>query len=295
VAVDPNFNVVRFTAAGQVDPEFGHFGTATTPLTLHPTAVSRSATSVAVTPEGRLVAVGTTSFDVTADNPGHTRILVAYYGDAGIALGGTPNQRLVVRLYGDLLHRPPDPSGFAFWSGLLDRGVSPVNVARALEASAEYRVVVVRDAYQDLLGRQADPGGGSGWVQFLAQGGTPDQLRAALLGSQEFFATFGQNNNDTFLQALYHRVLYRDLDAAGQAAWEQDLASGTSRQDVALAVLGSREADSMLVRDLYGRLLGRAADQSGLNAFTDQLQHGVSEDVVIAALAGSAEYANRAR
>jgi uncharacterized delta-60 repeat protein len=293
VVLDRYFTaMVRFTTAGQLDPEFGHFGIATTPRTLHPAVSGRDAFDLQVTPDGRLVAVGSSGF---GGSPAEMRVLMVYYGDAAIPLGSTPNQRLVVRLYGDLLHRPPDPSGFAFWSGLLDAGASSFSVARALQGSAEYRAVVVRDAYQDLLGRQADPSGGSAWVQFLAQGGTPDQMRAALLGSAEYFQTYGLGNNDIFLNALYHNALNRDVDMAGQSAWDQALAGGASRQDVALAVLGSREADSVLVRDLYGRLLGRAADEGGLNAFTDQLQQGVTDDVVLAELAGSAEYANRAK
>jgi hypothetical protein len=64
---------------------------------------------------------------------------------------------------------------------------------------------------------------------------------------------------------------------------------------VALAILSSREADTVAVQGLYQRLLGRAADDSGLNAFTGSLQQGVPDDVVAAVLAASPEYFDRAQ
>jgi len=65
---------------------------------------------------------------------------------------------------------------------------------------------------------------------------------------------------------------------------------GTSRTQVALAVLQSREADMVLVQDFYQKYLRRAADPGGLNAFTDLLQQGVRDEVVVADLVGSPEY-----
>src|SRR5262249_30407517 len=249
--------LVRLTAAGQFDPEFGHDGLA---------GAIVPGRDLTATPEGRLV-TPLDGFNLRFTVPDAPEILsfaAAMYGDAALPLGGTPHERLVARLYGDLLHRPPDPGGFAFWAGLLDRGASAFDVARAFQAGAEYRAVVVRDAYQQLLRRQADAGGLATFTQFLARGGTPDQVRATLLGSAEYFATFANNNNQDFLDLVYHDTLNRSADQAGRDHWEQALRQGVSREAVALAMLGSREADSVLVQDLYERLLGRDADDSGL-------------------------------
>jgi Domain of unknown function (DUF4214)/Subtilase family len=203
------------------------------------------------------------------------------------------NASFVTQDYQTLLGRDPDAAGLAFWTGLLDRGASRFDIARGIEGSAEYQGVVVGQAYQQVLRRAVDPSGLANWTRFLAQGGTPEELRAALLGSREFFETFGPGSNDAFLDALYQTALNRPADDAGKANWEQVLAGGVSRQDVALAILRSREASALVVQDLYGRLLGRAADAGGLASFTDLLQQGVGDDLVIAALTASAEYASR--
>jgi uncharacterized delta-60 repeat protein len=259
---------VRFGDAGLIEPDFtlADFG---------------------LEPDGNLVLVGTTTAS------GHTTMTVARY----LATGGsslTPNQLFIAQVYPDLLQRPVDPGGLAFWSGLLDRGSSPSQVVQEMQSSQEYHSLEVRNLYRRVLGRFPDDSGSAAWTTFLNQGGTVLQLEAFLLGSGEFFAIHGSDNNQGFLPALYQIVLQRPIDSSGAQSWGQALQAGAlSRQAVAAAVLASIESDHLEVQSLYLQFLHRAADPSGLDTFTTELQQGVPYEQVAGILLSSAEYVAR--
>jgi hypothetical protein len=65
--------------------------------------------------------------------------------------------------------------------------------------------------------------GEAGFVQALGSGTTIEQVKALMLGSPEYFQRAGSTNL-AFLQALYHAVLNRALDPAGQSGWSAALA-----------------------------------------------------------------------
>src|SRR5207249_3096254 len=65
----------------------------------------------------------------------------------------TANQRFVSELYHDLLNRGVDTEGFAFWTGLLDRGLGRDQMVASFEASREYQSLVVLNTYQRFAGR----------------------------------------------------------------------------------------------------------------------------------------------
>src|SRR6266550_4466381 len=122
------------------------------------------------------------------------------------------SQAFVSQVYRDLLAREPEPAGLAAWTGLVDKGVSRVEVVSAIEGNVEFRVDQVEQAYQRFLHRPADKQGSSSFVSFLAGGGTEQQLAATLLASPEYLATHG-GTAASFLTALYHDVLGRSVDA----------------------------------------------------------------------------------
>ncbi len=74
------------------------------------------------------------------------------------------------------------------------------------------------------------------------------------------------------------------------ASFENELAAGASRTQVADQIFASSEYLKDEVNNLYERLLNRAADPGGLSAFVQLLQDGGRDEAVIAALAVSAEY-----
>ena len=203
------------------------------------------------------------------------------------------NMKFVTHLYEDLLGREPDSPGLNNWVGQLNTGTSRFVVAQRIEASAEYRSHVIDGLYQKFLQRPADASGKAGLDQYLAAGGTMDGARTALLGSLEYFNLHG-GTNDAFVTALYQDVLGRTPDPSGRANWLQQLASGKSRAEVALAVLRSPEARGVQVSSFYVQFLKRQADSGGLANFQNLLLQGVREEVVIAAIVASDEYFARA-
>src|SRR5262249_48692415 len=111
---------------------------------------------------------GTATFTTAALAVGKHAIIAVYSGDANfrnsnstplVQLVGSTNERFVAQTYLDLLHRPVDSLGLANWTSLLNAGAFPAQVVFAIEASIEYRTVIVQSLYSTYLRRQADPGG----------------------------------------------------------------------------------------------------------------------------------------
>jgi PKD repeat protein len=202
-----------------------------------------------------------------------------------------PNQLYVAQLYPDLLNRPADAAGLAQFTAALDTGsAAGKDVVQAILNSAEYRTNVVQGLYNELLRRAADSTGLTAFTNILAQGGTDEQVAAILAGSSEYYNNRGGGTNDGFLDALYQDALARSPDAAGRASWDQAMANGTTRQQVAAAIFGSQEYDQDLVQKFYQTYLHRAADSTGLNGFVNQLQSGSRDEAVILAIVTSGEY-----
>ncbi|HLJ92666.1 MAG TPA: DUF4214 domain-containing protein [Gemmataceae bacterium] len=232
--------------------------------------------------DGRILIVGTTTI------AGHTSFTVARYFLSGIS-SLTPNQLFVAQVFPDLLQRPVDSAGLAHYSGLLESGVSRMQIVQQIESSDEYHKLVVTDLYRRILGRSPDDSGNATYTNFLNQGGTAEQVGAFLLGSDEYLKIAGGSNTG-FLQAIYPLTLHRPIDSSGAQSWGQALAGGTSRSAVAAAILASLESDQLETEVLYANFLHRSPDPSGLDTFTNLLQRGVPDETVSAILIGSDEY-----
>lgn len=146
-------------------------------------------------------------------------------------------------LYVRAMGRTIDPSGLAYWSGVLV-GTSRPEVLARLTGSAEfYRAAGGDDAdfvdavYQSVFGRDADAQGQTYWLARL-QAGTPSlQVARSLTASPEY--------RRQQVATAYARVLNRPVDLEGQAFWTAKLAN--TRVEVLLANLGSS-------RELYDKL-----------------------------------------
>ena len=200
------------------------------------------------------------------------------------------NRQFVTRIYQSLLGRAPDAGGLASWGNLLDQGTSRSSVVLQIEQSVECLTDEVQGIYQKLLHRRADAGGLSAFTSMLSSGGTLEQVQAIIAGSDEYFLTRAGGQLDGFLTALYADALNRAVDPAGQAADEQALAQGMSRQDIGGVVFGSQEYQQDLVESYYQTYLGRQADSAGLAAFVTAMQQGTTDQQIIADILGSAEY-----
>jgi hypothetical protein len=111
-----------------------------------------------------------------------------------------------------------------------------------------------------------------------------------LAGSQEYFDQRGGGTNDGFLSALYQDILGRAIDPSGKAAFEQALANGITRAQVAAQLFASAEYEQNLVNGYYATYLHRTADPGGLAFFSGQLANGTRDEDVLAQMLGSQEY-----
>jgi hypothetical protein len=213
------------------------------------------------------------------------------------AVLGSPSQNFVNQVYVDLLGRNAEPGGLAFWSGLVDGGVSRDQVVAGIQMSLEYRTDEVQRLYQRFLGRAADPLGLQNAVNYLGQGGRAEQFAILMLSSPEFFQING-NDNARFIGDVYELLLDETIapapKAAAEMAWVQVLASGVSRFTVVTAIFNGIQNVQRQVNLEYIKLLDRNADTGGLNSFvTVEQQSGI--EIVINGIVASPEYFNRAQ
>jgi Domain of unknown function (DUF4214) len=101
---------------------------------------------------------------------------------------GATGANFVAALYTDVLHRPPDAAGAAFWQEQVAGGQARALVADAVLHSAEAQTAVVEAIYEDYLHRAADAPGLAGFVAFLQRGGAPEQVIARVMGSAEYLS-----------------------------------------------------------------------------------------------------------
>ena len=189
------------------------------------------------------------------------------------------------------LNRAADPSGLAAHVASLEQGSSPQAVASGILHSAEHRELVVRNLYQTYLHREPDAAGLNGFTRAMASGLGEDQVAAAILGSAEFG---GSLTDETFVRALYARVLGREVDAEGLTSAVSALQRGVSRGALASAFLESRERSVTLAAGLYENILGRTPsplEVAGWGDRLDQVNFDLSQ--AAAAFAGSPEGAAR--
>ncbi len=73
--------------------------------------------------------------------------------------------------------------------------------------------------YYAFFDRAPDLGGAKYWIGIADQGVTLDQIADNFAASEEFALTYGQPNNEEFLEAIYANVLGREPDAGGFAYW----------------------------------------------------------------------------
>lgn len=243
---------------------------------------------------------GQATLTVSLDVGNHT-LTASFAGTGGFAASGSAavtenvilpdaNSRFVDQLYQELLSRPSDPDGLAFWTSLLARGIARTQIVAGITSSVEYDTAVVQQAYQHFLQRGADQAGLTFWVTSLQTGMKIEEMQAGILGSAEYFQSRGNRDNAGFLPALYQDALGRAIDAAGQDFFTRLLAAGTSRAQVASAILASAEFQQNLVTSAYRQFLDRSPDDAGLAFFINALKNGQTDQQIAATIAASDEF-----
>jgi parallel beta-helix repeat protein len=203
---------------------------------------------------------------------------------------GTSNELFVSEVYRDLLNRPVDATGLAYWSAKIDAGAARADVATSIQNSDEYRQIEVQSLYQTYLHRDAEAGALAADAKLLAHGETAEQLAASIVSSDEYFQRRAGGTNDGFLDALFQDALHRPIDAGSKAFFEQPLAHGGTRGQAADLVFGSREYHAEVVQNIYLQTLDRGADAAGDDFWATQLDHGQRDEQIRAVIMGSQEY-----
>ena len=101
--------------------------------------------------------------------------------------GGT-NVLWVDAMYNDLLGRPPDAQGEAFWVTQLALGASRYSVAFGIANSLEREAQTIGGYYVHYLGRPADQTGLNYWLTQFALGATNESVITGLVSSDEYYA-----------------------------------------------------------------------------------------------------------
>ena len=212
-----------------------------------------------------------------------------------VALAHSDDEAAALRLYQGILGRDADLEGAKTFVEAVNAGASLNDIANSFLNSEEFsganNAADINELYQALLGRDAEEGGSAAWQELLAAGGSLADIAAAIAVSAE--AQELDASNATFVNDLYVNVLGRDAEEAGLNNWVDALFNGTSRADVAKAIVGSSEAsdkaNSDFVDALYQSALDRPADEAGKAVWTEALAAGASQADVALGIVGSAE------
>jgi hypothetical protein len=103
-------------------------------------------------------------------------------------------------------------------------------------------------------------------------------------------AAAGISTPKAFVCAVYVDLLGRAPAPGEVSGWVHAIEGGTSRAQVAYAILTSPEYRHDLVNNYYQTYLGRTADSSGLPFWVNQLARGSSDEALLAGILASPEY-----
>jgi hypothetical protein len=247
--------------------------------------------------------------------------LVSGAGTAQVALTnvagftGTLNQRFVIRAFLDLEHVAVDSGTLATDAAALDDGLSRLALVQQIQNSSAARALQMQEAYQTVLAQAPHAAGlmpllsvlqnndvntggilthvlGS-TVAIVQEGNALTHLEAILYGSAIYAQDHAAGGDSGFITGLFAGTLNREANASELAQYIGMLGNGQSRQQVALTVLTTGEAEVLHLKGLYPRYLHRDALATELTNGLVALQAGGSEDQETALLIASPEYYRR--
>jgi hypothetical protein len=214
---------------------------------------------------------------------------------------GNANADYVEALYRFILQRNADSGGLAYWTGLLNKGVSRTSVAQAVWKSQEHFANEVTAYYETILGRTPDSKGLAAWVSQLENGTPEEEVVIGFLGSQEYLS----KGDKYFVDQMYAAILGRSPDPSRESYWLGQLGDDSSgnptgqppalmHQQVVKDILYSTESLTRLIEGDYQIFLGRNADPQGLSAWLSALQQGSPFAGVAEGFLASNEFYNTA-
>jgi len=115
-------------------------------------------------------------------------------------------------------------------------------------SGGQFHSALVR-LYHTAFNREADNQGVGYWTSVLAKGEMSFlEVAESFMASEEFQGTYGELDNEAFIELLYLNVLKRDADEEGMAYWLEKLESGDSLRHEILT--GFSESDELIDDDV---------------------------------------------
>jgi hypothetical protein len=204
---------------------------------------------------------------------------------------GSDHERLVEKVFDDLLDRDADDAAIAFFAGLLDGGTSASTIVAQIEQSTEFLANEIQTFFQQLLHRHAEDAAVAFFSNQFVGGATPEHVKDIILGSPEYLQLHG-GNAQGFLNALFQDEFNRGIDPGALTFFSKlALNDSMARGQVAAAVFGSGEFLTDLVEIDFQTFLGRPADPAAVSTFVKALASGMNDEQLVALILGSQEFA----
>ena len=155
--------------------------------------------------------------------------------------GPLNNGAFVDLVYSNVLGRPADSGGRAYWISQLNAGVSRGQVMTGFSESAEMinatgtvaptssAQAQVYRLYVAFFLRYPDAAGFQYWSGVRASGASLQTIASAFAGSAEFIQTYGSLPDASFVNLVYANVLARTPDSSGTSYWQSQLGAGVNR------------------------------------------------------------------
>lgn len=221
---------------------------------------------------------------------------------------GTPDQRYVYQVLKTTLDRPVSMQDVNYWTAQFVKNDHDRQtfVYILLENTPPYEFYrgEIANAYQTYLHRAPDAAGEAYFLQLKldyagvqvgsgADFGAEKRTSAMMISSDEFYNDAG-GTPDGFITAAFQDTLKRAPTASDLAYFNNQLAHGVTRIEIAGELLSSYEGLAVQINGLFERYLGRAADPYGLQTFVYNFNSGYGTDSNTETLLISPEFYDRA-
>lgn len=189
--------------------------------------------------------------------------------------GNLNNAQFIDQIYQNVLGRPGDAEGRAYWIGQLASGVTRGEIMVAFSESAEFVRVTgtpspdaglngnapaptpvaatpaaaytaeIHRLYLGYFGRAPELDGLVYWTRQREAGLSLIDVSEQFALSAEFVNRYGQADNGTFVDLIYANVLDRPADPGGRVYWIGQLGAGMTRGEM---MAGFTESDEFVAR-----------------------------------------------
>lgn len=205
---------------------------------------------------------------------------------------------VVWKFYESVLNRTPDSGGLQYWTNYFDNGGQAGQMALGFFESTELLDKIIGNDYQEYLLRIPDAAGLAYWVGIWQARGGAEPIKAGFADSPEFYHSAG-GTPQTWITALYQRILGRSPDASGEAFWlnhyQQQVAAGVDagavRQQIALGFFDSLEAYGQDVAGWFQEYLLRAPTDAEQARYVSQMEAGATDRTIEQEITNLPEYA----